>query len=475
VIPKLITGRSFAGLAAYVLHDKGNAKTSERVAWTETRNLATTNPEAAWRVQAATALEAPRLKREAGIPATGRKTKNVVGHLMLSWHADESATLTREEMIAAADAALVALGAERHQAIYVAHNDEPQAHLHIIWNRISYEDGRALPSSNEKLKLSRWAEAYEKNRGQVYCEERVLNNAARRRGNYVRAKKDRPRHILELEAGHGEALWASRTRQQQLDLDLALRRKTDAQKARHSQEWSDLQLAFEAERIEQKKQAKARMTTAVQKVGAAFEDRFAELALTHHEERVAFAQRESSLFGKGLNILQSIDWSDLLHNKRRTGFIKEAFGLLGSRGARTEALRRRQQRETMALEHEMNDMKRRAAGAERRRQAKRLQKHRADYLLQRTMLEVQQALERSWIATEWQARRKARELAWENARAQAARQAFEKEATPEQERQKAAERFMGRMRKARLKREQDRGSGRLRDEFERGGDDGWER
>ena len=482
MIPKLHKkGKSFRGAALYLLHDKG-AETSERVALTVTRNLATNNPEAAWRVMAATALDAARLKAEAGVKTTGRKSKDAVLHLTLSWHPDEAEKLTHDEMIAAADGAVAALKAEGHQAMYVIHSDEPQPHIHALICRTSPEDGRMLSSSKEKLALSKWAETYEKERGHVYCEERVMNNASRRRGNYVRGKADRPRHIFELEAGNDNALWVHQTRQEQLDLDLALRRKTDAQKDRHAEQWKDLDDKLEQGKATIDANAKRRMTTATQKAGARYEDRFAHLMIEQHEERVAFAERENTLWGKGLNMLQAIDWSSLGRRERAGSVIKQAFGLLADRvGWRSEALRRKQRRSWENLEDEMEAAKERAAGVERRAHRRRHQYNRDKYMLARKKLELQQELERSWTANEWRTRRKNRELAWAKARERAATHAFEKEATPAQERQKAAEKFMGRMRKARSERDRAKGGGKLSERFkEKRGhkherDNDWER
>ena len=72
MIPKINgLGRSFAGVAAYCLHDAPkpddrSPETSERVGWTDTRNLATVRAERAARLMAATAKAAPDLKRLAG-------------------------------------------------------------------------------------------------------------------------------------------------------------------------------------------------------------------------------------------------------------------------------------------------------------------------------------------------------------------------------------------------------------------------
>ena len=76
-------GRSFGGVADYCLHDPrmpGEAhhpESAERVEWTETRNLATSEGERAGRIMAATAEASPELKRLAGVAATGRKLEGI--------------------------------------------------------------------------------------------------------------------------------------------------------------------------------------------------------------------------------------------------------------------------------------------------------------------------------------------------------------------------------------------------------------
>ena len=67
-------GTSFKGAGLYYLHDK-KADTSERVAWTQTRNLQTDNPDMALRVMAATAMDKDRLKAQAGVSTQGENQK----------------------------------------------------------------------------------------------------------------------------------------------------------------------------------------------------------------------------------------------------------------------------------------------------------------------------------------------------------------------------------------------------------------
>ena len=194
MVPKIHAGgRSFAGVAAYCLHDAPERdegerpETAERVEWADTRNLAS-RPERAAAQMAATANAAPELKRLAGGSAAGRKLEKPVLHYTLSWGKDERPD--RAEMNRAAEETLKALGLERHQALIVAHRDKDHPHLHMIANRVNPETGKAAKLGNDRLKLSRWAERWERERGQVKCPERAKNNAERAKGGrFVRDRK----------------------------------------------------------------------------------------------------------------------------------------------------------------------------------------------------------------------------------------------------------------------------------------------
>ena len=67
---------------------------------------------------------------------------------------------------------LKVLGLDDRQAVIVAHNDGRTPHVYVVANRVSPEDGRAA-------KLSRWAESYEREQGQIRCHRRVENNRRR--------------------------------------------------------------------------------------------------------------------------------------------------------------------------------------------------------------------------------------------------------------------------------------------------------
>ena len=236
-------GRSFRGAALYYLHDKrqhGEAErfTSERVAWVETVNLPTGDPERAWRIMAHTALAQAELKAAAGTKATGRKLENPVFAYSLAWHPEERPT--KAEQIEAARSSIEAQGLEQHQAMIVCHDDEPQAHVHIIVNRVHPATGKAATLSNSKLKLSQWAEAYERRRGKVFCPQRVSNNARRRRGEFVRHPRT-PRPVFEFARATGNdhlgAVFAATAQRQQ---DAHLREIGRTMQHSHARQWREL-------------------------------------------------------------------------------------------------------------------------------------------------------------------------------------------------------------------------------------------
>ena len=185
LVPSVTQGSSFARAGRYFLRDKG-AASEERVAWSETLNLRTDDPQAAIAIMAWTARHANELKRAAGYPATGRKLAEPVYQFSLSWHPEEKPD--RAEMMQAASDALAHLRMQDRQAIIVCHNDEPQPHIHVIVNRVHPETGRAAGLHRDFLDLSKWAEKWEREHGKIYCEERVKNNERRKEGRFVKQR-----------------------------------------------------------------------------------------------------------------------------------------------------------------------------------------------------------------------------------------------------------------------------------------------
>ena len=99
-------------------------------------------------------------------------------HLALCWRPGE--VPTREQMISTAQSALAAMGMQNARALFAAHNDEGYAHIHIVASKINPETGRAYDLKGNYLRLSRWAETYEREHsGGVVCTRREEANQLR--------------------------------------------------------------------------------------------------------------------------------------------------------------------------------------------------------------------------------------------------------------------------------------------------------
>lgn len=416
MVPKLhAKGRSFRGAAAYLLHDKGRAKTDARVAWSETRNLATDNPHIAWRIMAATAMDQQRLKVRAGVKNTGRKSADAVLHLTLSWHPEEKSKLSRDEMVRAGLGALQALGAEDRQALFVCHDDEPQPHLHVLLNRVSPEDGRMLPSSKEKLALSRWAEAYEKNRGQILCEERVVNNAARRRGEFVRGTTDTPRHIFELEAAHGQKSGIDKVQEQQRGNDRAVAKARRERAERRKREWTDLNSRQKEAIRDIRRRYRSEAARARESVRTAFEPRWTALLREHEKQLRAFASKENRLLGRLRNAFSAIDFRSIVRPRARA--LARAFDAVSSKADRLASLHRAHAKSRRELRGQQREEERRAVGHIRETRDREIAECRAAYIAERSSLILSHRMEAAAHDRAWKNRSEERRAAYERHRA----------------------------------------------------------
>lgn len=180
MVPRCIVGSGITGVAKYVLGEGRGAgndnlapEQESRVAWIGGQGFGF---EIKTRSDANLAVRVMEFDALNQSSPTRKCVKDAV-HLMLAWRVGDQAT--REEMEAAAKSALKALGMENARAIWTAHSDEPQAHLHIVASKINPETGRAYDLKGNYLKLSRWALAYEREHGGVVCVRRVEANALR--------------------------------------------------------------------------------------------------------------------------------------------------------------------------------------------------------------------------------------------------------------------------------------------------------
>ena len=185
MVPRIAKrGYSFKGSGLYYLHDK-EAMTSERVAWTQTRNVLTDNPELALKVMAWTDINSDYLKERSGGSSAGAKqTKGNVYNTSLAWHPDEKPD--KEAMIKAADEYIAHMSLSEHEAVIVAHNDTDHAHLHIILNLVHPETGKVKDPGLDQPRAQKWALEYERKTGKIYCPVREENAQRREQGEKIK-------------------------------------------------------------------------------------------------------------------------------------------------------------------------------------------------------------------------------------------------------------------------------------------------
>ena len=423
-------GASFKGALAYYLHDKkleGERErfTSERVAWTETRNLATNNPEMAGKVMAATAMDADRLKREAGVRKTGRKSDQSVYAYTLSWHPDETPALSRSEMLRAADETIRVLGAEDRQALIVCHTDRDHPHVHVIVNRVSPEDGRMLPTGNDRLKLSQWALGYRQARGEEhYCPKRAENWEKRRAHDdpeklkLWRAEAGQPRSMAE---DIKQAKAANDPKAEKLVAEFKkklgkLSADGKAMKARHGKEWKDLGKSYQERKSQLYSQADNGIQDAKANIKHAYRPRWQELGRRHARERREFEARETRVGGKIRNAIDAVTHARKLDPDSSRGFVANAFNYLTSSEKRSDALDRLHK----AQVRELNAAQRAEVGAAinsiKGERTALLTSAEGSFLSERAALIQRQATDKQLLKTAWRRHGEERKRAFEASR-----------------------------------------------------------
>ena len=119
------SAKSFGALAHYLANGRSGNE-PERVAWSASRNLPTTEPELAGKIMRATASQNVRVAQPGY-------------HVALSF--DPGDAVDRATMERVADRTIAALGLTGHQALIVCHRDRDHPHMHLLINRVHPETG----------------------------------------------------------------------------------------------------------------------------------------------------------------------------------------------------------------------------------------------------------------------------------------------------------------------------------------------
>ena len=114
-------------LQAHITLNGRSGNEPERVAWSASRNLPTTEPELAGKIMRATASQNVRVAQPGY-------------HVALSF--DPGDAVDRATMERVADRTIAALGLTGHQALIVCHRDRDHPHMHLLINRVHPETGR---------------------------------------------------------------------------------------------------------------------------------------------------------------------------------------------------------------------------------------------------------------------------------------------------------------------------------------------
>lgn len=383
-------GHSFKGAFAYYLHDKRQSEaephlsSSERVAWTETRNLMTDDAATAMRLMIATAKSADELKAAAGIKSTGRKaTAGPVLAYSLAWHPDKEAAPDRAEMLRAADLSLKALKATNLQAVIICHTDTRHPHVHVVVNRIDPTNGK-VSTGDEWRQLSKFRDAYEKERGQKLTyswQEKqaaasAFDRAAKPASPPTPAKADKSPAAMLKELG-------------------------TAQKARHKQEWMDLAAANKAAREAIYEDHGRRINAAAERHKIETKPMWSQHFREARQQERGFVAREQTISGVLRNAIAATTHQKITGSAGDRGVLSLTFANVLSSQARSAAFSERQNmnRQQLAgrlrgiLDDEISGLK-----AER---AKALQAQRATFDKTRADLIARQDLESSKIREAW--------------------------------------------------------------------------
>lgn len=132
MIAKIVTGKSFGGAVRYLLEKSGHARMidSDGVELSDIRSL----------------IGSFNFQRKA------RPEKvEVVGHISLSFHKDDTPRLTDGFMAGLAREYMQRMGITDTQYIVVRHTDTEHPHLHILYNRVKY-DAKLVRSHNERIR-----------------------------------------------------------------------------------------------------------------------------------------------------------------------------------------------------------------------------------------------------------------------------------------------------------------------------------
>lgn len=413
------TGKSFKGLAAYLLHDPERAATAERVGWAQSFNLDDADPDRAWRLMAATAMSADQLKAAAGIKK-GKRAVNTAYHFSLSFNPhDQPAEKVQR---AAVESALKALGLQDYQALAVSHTDTAHAHVHVMVNLINPEnglsaaskqpDGRPALLSNSQRKLSQWAQRFEREHGLTVTEGRLENANRRAQGEKVDARRE-PRNVWEQRRSETQDRRREFTKRQFQDQARDLTEGGRAMHEKHRIEWDALKASYGAEKKARDLEHKKAIPAQIEAVKEAHKPRWSAMFKRQRDELRDFERADRSAIGRIWHA------AAVFRDRALAGDALGGFVAAFSHQARRDIVQRKHDRERAKLGQQIRDEITRKISQAKRDQAAERNAARLRYLSACDALKARQAEEREAQRERWQAYNTARNAALAKTRGRA--------------------------------------------------------
>ena len=329
-------------------------------------------------------------------------------------------------MLRAADESLRALGAEGYQAGIIAHNDTAHPHVHVVINRVNPENGKMLDLWNFQKKLSKWAMAYEQERGQVYCDKRIENWKRRDQGEELSANRGAAYHKHQQAGtfGHANDNDMRKIREAQKAKDAELAAFGKRMHSRHSAEWQ----AYSRDYADGRKAIYKRgaSPTPFQKAAAAVRADHkpvrSEIAKRQYREIRAFEAREKRIIGKLENAIAAASSAKAL-GREEGGHQTSLFNFIISSKARRAELEKAHRIEwrnaNAAQKADINA----ATNRLKANQQSALARHRQQFEQRRQLLVDKQDAEKADLQRKWLTRKEERSRAFERgAEAQSMRQ-----------------------------------------------------
>lgn len=304
---EITQGKSFKGLATYLLHDEAAQDTAERVGWTQSYNLADADPEQAWRLMVATANSAGALKEAARIKR-GKAPKNVVHHYSINFHPDDE--LTPEIIEAAVAESLAVYGMEHHQALAVEHTDKAHRHVHVMVNLIDPENGMSAATpikgddgkkrsklSNSQRRLSSWAQKFERQNGLKITGGRVANANKRAQGEIINEPR-KPRNVHDRQKREGTDRRRDFIRRQYENKASTIQATSERLRLQGRIDWDALKKSYGYE----KEAIRTAMSPAMKEAAAEIKERYrgtwSNTMSRHNTERREFDRNDKTTIGK---------------------------------------------------------------------------------------------------------------------------------------------------------------------------------